>query len=292
MSVQPEDLFRWTTDPVDGPMPFVMLTDGWIEASESMQRVHETITAQAGLETIIEFDTDQLIDQRARRPVALLVDGVINPLQWPRLQIAVGTDNNDRPFLYMHGPEPDFNWRPFAAATATALQAIGVTTMFTIGAYPVPAPHTRPIRISSASTCNELLIGRDKTGGSLTVPVGVQMAVTEELLAGGVHTLGLYAQVPYYISTSPWPSASIDLLTNLRDVAKLEFDTSMLEAQVPEAVQAIDAMLEDTPSLASIVGELEQRYDDLRTIEEADLPSGDELEEELQQYLRDMDDSD
>ena len=124
------------------------------------------------------------------------------------------------------------------------------------------------------------------------MPVGVQMAVTEELLAGGVHTLGLYAQVPYYISTSPWPSASIDLLTNLRDVAKLEFDTSMLEAQVPEAVQAIDAMLDDTPSLASIVGELEQRYDDLRTIEEADLPSGDELEEELQQYLRDIDEAD
>lgn len=291
MGVLPEDLFRWVGDPVDGPMPFVMLTEGWIEASEAMTRVHETIVHQGKLETIVEFDTDQLIDQRARRPIVNLVDGVLGPLQWPKLEIAVGSDANDRPFLYMHGPEPDFNWRPFSSATATVLQSIGVSTMYIVGAYPVAAPHTRPIRISNASTCADMLIGRNHTNGSLSVPVGVQMAVTEELLAGGVHTLGLYAQVPYYISTSPWPQASIDLLHHLRDVAKLEFDTAMLEAQLPEARAAVDGMLEDAPSLAGMVAELEQRYDDLIAIEETELPSGDELEEELQEFLRGIDES-
>ena len=34
---------------------------------------------------------------------------------------------------------------------------------------------------------------------------------------------------------------------------------------------------------------LEQRYDELRKLESEKLPTGDELEEELQQYLRKID---
>lgn len=289
MGINPDSLFEWLGDPVDGPMPFVMVTEGWIEASEAMARVHETITHQANLVPLVEFDTDLLIDQRARRPVMSLIDGLMQPLDWPRLMISLGTDANDQPFLYMHGPEPDFNWRPFAAAVATVVQSIGITSMFTIGAYPVPSPHTRPIRVSHASTCIRMLEGKDKTGGSMSVPVGVQMAVTEELLAGGVHTLGLYAQMPYYISTSPWPQASIDLLSNLADASSLSFDASMLEAQVPEAAATVASMLEDAPSLANIVADLEERFDEIQRIDAVELPSGDELEQELQQFLRDQD---
>lgn len=291
MGVDPNELFEWIGEPVDGPMPFVMLTDGWIEASEAMARVHETITHQADLTPIIEFDVDRLLDQRARRPIMNVVDGVMQELQWPKLLISVGTDANDRPFLYMHGPEPDFNWRPFAAATALAIESIGATTMFTICAYPVPAPHTRDVRISSTSTCPDLIKTREHQTGTLTVPVGVQMAVSTELRENGVHSLGLFAQVPYYISTSPWPQASIGLLTNLEEVAGLRFDLTSLQAQVPEATAAVESMLEDAPGLRDIVAELEQRYDDIKRIEETELPTGDELEEELQQFLRDIDES-
>ncbi|MEM7094700.1 MAG: PAC2 family protein [Actinomycetota bacterium] len=288
MGIDPDSLFEWIGDPVSGPMPFIMLTDGWIEASEAMARVHETIHQQANLEALVEFDVDRLLDQRARRPVVELIDGVMQDLQWPELVISLGTDSKDRPFLYMHGPEPDFNWRPFATATATVLQSIGVSCLYTIGAYPVPAPHTRPVRISHAASCPDLLVGRNKTGGHLSIPVGVQMAVTQELRTSGVQTLGFYAQVPYYISTSAWPQASIGLLDGLCEAAGLCFDTAALESQVPEAAAAVDAMLADAPSLADLVAELEQRFDDLSRIEEADLPTGDELEEELQQFLRDI----
>lgn len=289
MPINPDELFEWIGDPVDGPMPFVMMTEGWIEASEAMARVHETITHQANLVPLIEFDTDRLIDQRARRPLLPVIDGLMQPLEWPRLIISLGTDSRDQPFLYMHGPEPDFNWRPFATAVATAVQSIGVSSMFTIGAYPVPSPHTRPIRISFASNCKNLLAGKDHTTGSMSVPIGVQMAVSEELLGGGVHSLGLYAQIPYYISTNPWPQASIDLLSHLADVSSLTFDTAMLEAQVPEAAATIASMLEDAPALGNIVTDLEERFDEMLRIENVELPSGDELEEELQQFLRDQD---
>lgn len=290
MSSPQQSLFDWVGSPVDGPIPLVMIVDGWIEASEAMARVHETIVHQGDLETVAEFDTDRLVDHRARRPVVNIVDGVASPLHWPKLEISVGTDRNDSPFLYLHGPEPDFNWRPFATAAATALQTVGVSMMYTVAAYPVPAPHTRPIRISSVSTCPDLLVGRDFTSGTLTVPVGVQMAVSEELLASGVHTHGLYAQVPYYISTAPWPQASIDLLNGLAEISGLEFDTSMLEAQIPESRAAVEAILEDSPSLAAMVADLEQRFDDLQAIEEAEVPSGDQIERELQQFLRGIDD--
>lgn len=288
---RPEDLFEWVGDPVDGPLPLVVITEGWIEASESTAKVHETIMQQGGLEPLVQFDTDHLLDQRARRPLLTSVEGLMQGLTWPELTISLGADADDKPFLYLHGPEPDFYWRRFVSAAATAVQSIGVSQMFMVSAYPVPAPHTRPIRISTAATSTELLAGREVSAGSLKVPCGVQMALTEELHAAGVETMGLFAQVPYYISTQPWPQASLDLLAHLRDAADLRFDTKALECQVPDAMAAVESMLEDAPSLANLVAELEQRFDDLRRIEEAELPSGDELEQQLQQFLRDNDDT-
>ena len=283
-------LYQWVGDPVTGPMPLVVVTDGWIEASEAMTRVHDTIAHQADLTPLVEFDTDQLVDHRSRRPVIDLVDGLMTEFHWPKLQLSLGTDNDDNPFLYLHGPEPDVRWRPFTRAVATIAESIGVTTMFTLAAYPVPAPHTRPVRISSAGTSRDLLAGRKTTTGAMTVPGGIQMAIAFELRDRGVETLGLYAQVPYYITTTPWPQASIGLIEHLHDVAGLRFDASMLQAQVPEAIAAVDSSLAESPPLASLVTELEERYDELRRLEDGDLPSGDELEEELQQFLRDQGD--
>jgi len=284
---RPEDLFEWVGDPVEGPLPLVVIVDGWIEASDVTAKVHETITQQGGLDPLVQFDTDHLLDQRARRPLLTSVEGLMQGLTWPELTISLGADADDKPFLYLHGPEPDFYWRRFVTAAATAAATIGITSMYTINAYPVPAPHTRPVRISTAATSSELLVGREVSAGSLQVPCGVQMALGEELHASGIEATGLFAQVPYYISTQPWPQASLDLLAHLQSTAGLRFDTKALECQIPDALAAVESMLEDAPALANLVAELEQRFDDLRRIEEAELPSGDELEEELQQFLRD-----
>lgn len=292
--MHPDDLYESVGASVEGPMPLVVLTDGWIEASDTMARVRETIRRQADLEPIALFDTDQLLDQRARRPTMTIVDGIMDHVSWPRLELAVGTDRNDNPFMLLHGPEPDFRWRPFAKAVATVAAGVGITTMYTLGAYPAPMPHTRPVRISCTSTRAELLTGRQYTTGAIEVPIGVFAAVSEDLANSGTETIGLWSQVPYYVSTHAWPQASSELLDHLRQVSGLEFDLSALEVQIDEARQRIDEVIEATPELSDVVLSLELRYDELARLDdthesEADLPTGDQLEEEVQQYLRNID---
>ncbi len=157
-----DDLYQQVGPSVEGPMPLLVLTDGWLEASDTLARVRDAIVHQSDLTTIAEFDTDQLLDQRARRPMLTVVDGVTQNVEWPELELALGTDQDDKPFLLLHGPEPDFAWRPFGKAVANIAGAIGVTTTFSMGAYPArcrtparyesPRPHPTPNCSPGANT--------------------------------------------------------------------------------------------------------------------------------------------
>lgn len=288
--MSPDDTYRWVGEPVGGPMPLVVVTDGWIEASEAMARVNEIITHQADLETLVEFEPSVLFDQRSRRPSVNLVDGLIRDIDWPSLKLSLGTDRDDRPFLFLHGSEPDLNWQTFINAATTVAVTAGADAMYTLAAYPVPAPHTRPIRVSTVSTCADLLAGRDHQTGAMTVPAGIQLILGNALADHGVHLVALFAQVPYYISTTPWPQAAVDLFDALAEVAKLEFDLTGLKAQQPDAAEAVATILADSPGLNEVVAELEQRHDDLLRIE-ADAGTGDDLEAQLQEYLREIDET-
>ena len=284
-----DDLYQHVGPSIEGPMPLLVLTDGWLEASETLARVRECILHQADLTTIAQFDTDQLLDQRARRPTLTVVDGVTQGVEWPELELAVGTDQDDQPFLLIHGPEPDFAWRQFGKAVANIVSSIGVTTTFSMGAYPAPMPHTRPVRISSTASSAEMLIGREHTTGLIQVPVGVQVAVTEELERFGVPSHGLYAQLPYYLAAQDWPQAAIAMFDTFHELSGLSFDMSALQAQVVEAVASVDALIQESPSLNEVIERLESRHDELKRLEDEPVPSGDELEAQLQQYLRKID---
>jgi len=284
-----DDLYHQVGPSVEGPMPLLIVMDGWLEACDTLALVRSTIVQQGDLTTVAQFDTDQLLDQRARRPILTVVDGVTQSVEWPELELAIGSDQNDQPFLLLHGPEPDFAWRQFGKAVANIVSAIGVTTTFSMGAYPAPMPHTRPVRISSTASEAEMLVGREHTTGLINVPVGVQVSITEELERFGVPSHGLYAQVPYYLAAHDWPQAAIAMLSNFEELASLSFDDAAMAAQVPEAEAAVGTMLDESPGLHEVVTRLEQRHDELKKLDDEILPSGDELEEELQQYLRKID---
>lgn len=287
--MNPDDLYELVGPNIEGPMPLLILTDGWLEASDTLTRVRDAIVQQGDLTTIARFDTDVLLDQRSRRPMLTVQDGVTQKITWPELELAVGSDTNDRPFLMLHGPEPDFLWRPFGKAVANLVAAIGVTTTHPMGAYPAPVPHTRAPRISSTASNSELLAGREHTTGPLNVPCGVFAAITEELEPFGVPTHGLWAQVPYYLASGAWPQSAVAMLEEIGSAINLHFESAYLESQIPEAVSSVESLIEESPPLRGVIANLETRYDQLRELEQEKLPTGDEIEEELQQYLRKID---
>ena len=64
------------------------------------------------------------MDQRARRPVAHIVNGVTTELTWPQTVVRHGQDTMGADVLYLVGPEPDFHWRAFTDAVVGTGQVV------------------------------------------------------------------------------------------------------------------------------------------------------------------------
>ena len=168
------------------------------------------------------FDTEALIDQRARRPIARLEDGVTTELTWPAIRLLAGKDRVGRTCSTSTGPEPDFRWPTFIEAVVGLVRDLGVRIVVGLGAFPAPTPHTRPVRLASTVPPQSAdLAGRvGFVHGTLEVPAGVQAALEVALGNAGVPVIGLWARVPHYVSAMPYPEASAALIEGLAAVSR------------------------------------------------------------------------
>jgi proteasome assembly chaperone (PAC2) family protein len=286
-------LFRLLERPdLESPVLVVVL-DGWIDAGLGAQQARACIEEQIDPVLVADFDTDTLLDHRARRPTMQLVDGVHAGLEWPAIELKAATDGAGNEFLFLVGAEPDHQWRAFSEAVGDLAMEFGVRLVAGLGAYPLPVPHTRPPALASTATSRELaeLVGR--VGGTVAVPAGVQAAIESRCGEIGLPAVGLWAQVPHYVAAMPYPAAAIALIEGLRRVAGLELEPRGLDELTKAARARIDELVAQNEEHVQMVAQLEAQAD-----AEADglgaagslgpLPSGDELAAELERYLREQ----
>jgi hypothetical protein len=155
---------------LDSPVLVVVL-EGWIDAGYAAASALTTIKASTELATIATFDTDTLLDHRARRPTTHLEDGVNTGLTWPTIELSVATDRSGHDVLLLTGAEPDHSWRAFAKASVDLALEFGARLVTGLGAYPAPVPHTRATRVVSTATTPELAKQVGFMPGASTSPV-------------------------------------------------------------------------------------------------------------------------
>ena len=274
------------TDPV-----LVMALDGWVDAGYGMRNAAEIMVQADDGMLAASFDTDLLIDHRARRPTMTVRDGRVDHISWPAISLQVVRDLDQREFLMLHGPEPDFRWQAFCTAVDELVQRLGVARAVTLGAYPAAVPHTRPVRLSATGTSQNLIERFGSPQGTLEVPAGIGAALSKRFEAAGLETVSVWAQVPHYAAGSPFPAASAALFQGLRAVADLRFDPAPLIAEGLEVSRKLDAMIAQNASHQRLVGRLESAYDASTGEQDTEIPTGDELAEELERFLRDQDES-
>src|SRR5688572_26720913 len=97
---------------------------------------------RAGTQTdlIGAFDSDALIDARARRPMVQLTDGVHDAITWPTIEVWAGTDRHGTGLLLLTGPEPDLRWREFTEDVVRLAADLSVTMTVGFGAFPASVP--------------------------------------------------------------------------------------------------------------------------------------------------------
>jgi hypothetical protein len=278
--------------PLDQPVLVVMLT-GWIDASSAAAAAMTTVQEEWSVRPLATFDGDTFIDYRARRPTMELREGVNTRLLWADIELHVGRDVDGHDVLTLSGPEPDSQWRKFADVVSTLAVDLGVKQMIALGAYPFAAPHTRQPRLSSSSPSADVVAGLAYLKNSVDVPAGMGAVLEHALFDKGVPALGIWAQVPHYVSAMSYPAASLALLTGLNEVAGLVVDAAAIRQETIIQRQRLDQLVASNDEHRAMVSQLEELYDQAK--QQTDLlgtggiPTGDELAAEFEQFLRDQD---
>ena len=272
----------------------VIAPDGWIDAGLAGGGAMAALLKGVDTELIATFDSDELIDYRARRPMSVMEDGVYQELTWPRIELRSGRDDHGHDVLVLVGPEPDSRWKAFTGAVTELAGMFGVRLLVGMAGFPAPVPHTRTAPLAASASSTELALSIGVVTGTLQVPAGILAALGERLRAEGVPTIGLWARVPHYAAGMPYPDASIQLLDGLARVTGVRVDAPDLREAAGETHRRLDELAANSAQHRTLIRQLESQFD--AEVENqsavaagwANLPTGDELAAELEKYLRDQ----
>jgi hypothetical protein len=256
----------------------VIALDGWVDAGSAATEAASTL-AQGG-RVVATFDPDSIFDYRARRPTLEIHDGKPRTLQWPELTLRA-TRAGERDVLVLTGAEPDYRWHELAADISGLAVHLNAAQWIGLGAIPAAVPHTRPVPILGTESRTGLLQGGVLPGpqGILRVPAAFISVLDITLSKAGIPTVGYFAQIPHYVS-GEYPQASIDLLRALGRHLDAELDVGRL----PEEARLMRIRLDAAAAREETTKTYVERLETL--VDEARLPSGDDLISEIEQFLR------
>src|SRR5215218_184901 len=260
--------------------------EGWNDAASAASQAGGWLTGRFGATKIASIDPEEHFDFQSVRPTVELVDGVTRSLKWPANEffaVPVG----DRDLVVLRGVEPNLRWPAFCRDVLEVGAETACEMVVTLGALLADVPHTRPVRVTGATTAPELMARLGLQRSRYEGPTGIVGVLHDTARAAGLASASLWAPVPHYVSTPPNPLATRALLDRLAQLLGTSFELGDLD-ELSQAWQTrVDEVVSQDDDVRSYVGQLEERYD---TEAETDVPSGEGLADEVEQFLRDRGD--
>lgn len=119
----------------------------------------------------------------------------------------------------------------------------------------------------------------------------------KELQRGGIRCQGFVAQIPHYLTRSPYPAGTLALLRRVSETAALEIPLMELGDIVEASQRMLEDEVEDSPELQAMVKTLEDGYDQMARDNDGtgyvpDMPTADELGDRFERFLAENTDDD
>jgi proteasome assembly chaperone (PAC2) family protein len=262
--------------------PFlVMHLNGWTDAGLAGETSTVFLRARWQARRLGEFDADELLDFRARRPVVRIADGTVESITWSRIEVLLAETGGPRDALLLTGPEPDFRWGAFSDAVTRVCRELGVTEVFGLGGFPAPSLHTDPVAVLGTSADPKLARRLDTVPAVVDLSGGIQSVLEARLHRDGIPATGIWARVPPYLAGGAHPPAALALVRALVMLTGIDVDTTELEAASRDHLEQVEQAIRERPQIAEFI-------DQIRTVVEQGaegIPSGDEIAAELERFL-------
>lgn len=249
---------------------------------------------------IAEFDTDLLIDYRARRPVMTFRDGSYQDFDAPKLILYLVHDDGGSPFLLLAGLEPDVLWQGFTDALIDLIERLHVRLTVTLHGIPNPVPHTRPIGVLMHANRPGLVPADQIFDADVRLPGSALGLLTLRLAQHDDDVVGIVARVPHYLAESDFPQASLALLRSVNATTGLLLPSDGLVSRSEQADSLVEREIAGNEQVARVVRALENQYDAFTEgqvrgslmADELALPTADQIGDEFERFLADLDPDD
>jgi len=279
---------------------------GWNDGGSAATVAAAFLRNHCHAERFASISSEEFVDFQQTRPQVTVEEGHLRQITWPETELLHARLPGGRDLLLVIGTEPNYRWRAFSDAISAYAAEVGAGLAITLGGLLADTPHTRPVPVSSTAHDPDLMDRYDLEPIRYEGPTGIVGVLHDGLGRAGIPSASLWAAVPHYLGGNPNPTAALALVRALEPLVECELEPTELETASAEFDRQIARVVEKDAEMRSYVADLEARLDagddyedddedededdldDEGEITADDLPSADELEAELQEFLRDQ----
>jgi predicted ATP-grasp superfamily ATP-dependent carboligase len=281
---------KWLDDvELDRPV-LIAAFRGWNDAGDSASFSAQHLAGVWGAKPIATIDPEEFYDFQATRPNVRLVDGFTREIEWPSNEFwSAKLLDAPHDVIILVGTEPNLKWKTFSRLVAEVAERAGVELVITLGALLADVPHSRPTQITGTAGDEELVKRLHLERSRYEGPTGIVGVLHDTFARAKVPSASLWAAVPHYLSVTPNPKAALALVRKAVELIRAPADVSELEAATVAYEDKVDEIIASDEDVQSYVKLLEERADERNREEQidlSDLPSGDTIAAELEDFLR------
>lgn len=275
-------------------LTMLMGLSGFAEAGYTVKQVSSELMGNLSKDIVAMFDVDQLIDYRARRPHITFMEDHFTNYKAPKLALYRLYDGLNKPFLFLTGLEPDFQWERFSKAILLLVKELEIKLIAWVHAIPMPVPHTRPLAVTVHGNRKDLISGISLWKPTVEIQSSITHLIELRLVQAGYKVAGYVIYVPHYLAEAEYPSSAVVALEYLGAATSLMLPTDKLRESSREVNRQIAEQVANSPDIQSVVKSLEERYDvqsegisrrSLLANEKNELQDGETLGAAVEKYL-------
>lgn len=157
-------------------------------------------------------------------------------------------------------------------------------------AIPWPAPHTRDIMVTPHASDPNLVEARPSLVDRVDVPGSLTNLIEFATGRAGIPAMGFAVHIPHYLVNTEYPTGALTVIDEIGKAADLTLGTGDLPTLAARVRAEIDESIASSTENQEVVEALEQQYDAETGNWPQQLPSSDELMDQIEQFLADQGD--